>query len=809
MSFDPRDSHNAEDRSLPDLLGDRYRIVRELGHGGMARVYLATDIKHNRQVAVKVIRPDLAASLGRERFLREIAIAARLRHPNIVPLYDSGDVDGVLYFVMPYEEGESLRQRLATRQVLQPPEYISILRDVARALAYAHSHGVVHRDVKPDNVMLSGDAAVVTDFGIAKALSTARGDSAQDTTLTRAGDGIGTPTYMAPEQAVGDPATDHRADIYAFGCLAYELVTGKPPFHDMPHHQLVAAHVSVEPIPLATAQRNVPANVATLVMRCLAKEPADRPQSAQDLAAALDSVTLSPTAFARPKLAGGAGLAAVFRPRPVAALMIGIALVAAAWIARHRPPPLPQELTVAVLPMFSIGGDSLQRDLANGLSDEVAFELYRVPGVVVMSKKALASFHITREINPVTLGRTLGARYLVMGTYREHGRRLQVIAKLLDATTGSILWDAEFERDVREYGDIRSAIALAVGGTLRRLLAPDVAAQAMRGRAPRAVNPEAFRLYRLAQSALDKRGLNVRSSVDNFSGAVAIDSTYAEAWAGLSLARVLTPFFNDVPSRSIAGAVRDAATRALRLDSTLAAPHVALGLMHYEAYRWDSAETELKIGVRLRAPADVEPLVQYGRYLGTRGRIHEELQQFLLARQTEPASALVSAWTAIAFLDNGFPDSALVEITRAEQNDSTNFVTILFGMGIRMRLGQRAEARRLAARLPLSPNALYVFAATGDTALVGAWLRKDDSTVPKAWMAWTRRANVLLGMGDTTAAIAAFEHAAHANELPWWPGDERKNSPLWRYERYRRLMQRVGLGDVVLPTDSTRRSLIR
>ena len=238
----------------PEMLGDRYRVGRELGRGGMASVYLAHDLKHDRDVAVKIIRSDLSASLGHERFLREIEIAARLRHPNIVPLYDSGQADGSLFFVMPYEEGQSLRERIRQTGALPVADALNVLRDVARALAYAHEHGVVHRDVKPDNVILSGGAAVVTDFGIAKAVSVALTD-ARDATLTQAGMVIGTPAYMAPEQATADASIDHRADIYSFGCLGYELFAGVPPFEFPTVHQIIAAHIATVPRPDRRAAR--------------------------------------------------------------------------------------------------------------------------------------------------------------------------------------------------------------------------------------------------------------------------------------------------------------------------------------------------------------------------------------------------------------------------------------------------------------------------------------------------------------------------------------------------------------------------
>ena len=266
-------------------LADHYRLERELGAGGMATVYLAHDLKHDRKVAVKVLREELSASLGKERFLREIKVAAALQHPHILPLYDSGEADGLLFYVMPYVDGLSLRDKLTKEGELPIGDAVRILRDIADALSEAHRHGVVHRDLKPENVMLRGRHALVMDFGVAKALSEATGRQS----LTTVGVALGTPTYMAPEQAVADPHVDHRADLYAFGVVAYELLAARPPFTGASPQQILAAHVTAAAEPVTT-HRAMPPALAALVMRCLEKRPADRPQSAEELITQLEAV---------------------------------------------------------------------------------------------------------------------------------------------------------------------------------------------------------------------------------------------------------------------------------------------------------------------------------------------------------------------------------------------------------------------------------------------------------------------------------------------------------------------------------------
>ncbi len=271
---------------LAAALSDRYLLERELGAGGMATVYLAEDLKHHRKVAVKVLRPDLAATLGPERFVREIEVAAQLHHPHILPLYDSGEADGFLFYVMPYEEGKSLRERLDKESELPIRDVVRLLQDIADALAHAHQHGLVHRDIKPENVMLSGRHALVTDFGVAKAVSAATGRQK----LTTIGVALGTPVYMAPEQAAADPHIDHRADIYALGVVGYELLTGRPPFTGPTPQAVLAAQVTQAPVPVEQHRSTVPPALAALIMRCLAKKPADRFQSAAEMVPILEAL---------------------------------------------------------------------------------------------------------------------------------------------------------------------------------------------------------------------------------------------------------------------------------------------------------------------------------------------------------------------------------------------------------------------------------------------------------------------------------------------------------------------------------------
>ena len=356
---------------LTAALAGRYRIIRELGQGGMATVYLAEDLKHHRQVAIKVLRPELAATLGPDRFAREIEVAARLQHPHILGLLDSGDAEGFFYYVMPYVEGETLRDRLARTGELPVPDAVRLLSEIAEALAVAHRTGVVHRDIKPENVMLSGRHAMVMDFGVAKAVTEASGSQQ----LTSAGVALGTPAYMAPEQATADPQMDARVDIYALGVLGYEMLTGHQPFPGLNPQQTLAAHVTQTPVPVGQQRAGLAPALEAAVMRCLAKRPADRFQTADELVAALEPLAMpsggvTPTHTQPVKAVATGGTGKSVRTYAIAGAVVVAAVALFMWKpwAGSGGQPLDANV-VAVLPFRVAGADQSVQYLRQGMVD--------------------------------------------------------------------------------------------------------------------------------------------------------------------------------------------------------------------------------------------------------------------------------------------------------------------------------------------------------------------------------------------------------------------------------------------------------
>lgn len=428
----------ADTASLEQALLANYIIEREIGSGGMARVYLARDVKHHRQVAIKVMRPELATTLLAERFLREITIAASLQHPHILPLYDSGQSEGWLYYVMPYVDGQSLRARLLRERQLSTAAAIRILRDVADALAYAHVRGIVHRDIKPENILLDSRHALVADFGVAKALSAAAGGDR----LTTAGVALGTPAYMAPEQALADARADHRIDIYAFGAVAYEILSGRPLFGDVGPQQLVVAQVMTTPEPLTAHRPDVPAGLAAVVMACLEKDPADRPQRAEEILSVLEDRSSAPRSSAASLFRGSSRIRRWTHGKRF--MMVGLtalAIVATVIGASvgHRADP--NRRLIVVAPFVNETNDPALNDLGDLATNWVADAITRdgaAEAVPPSSVHALLQEKHLGSERALALAKLTGARTVLVGDYRRHGDSVEIRGTLLDAS-GKIL----------------------------------------------------------------------------------------------------------------------------------------------------------------------------------------------------------------------------------------------------------------------------------------------------------------------------------------------------------------------------------
>ena len=532
------------DRLAAALTG-RYRVTRELGAGGMATVYLAEDTKHHRQVAVKVLRPELAASLGPERFLREIEIAARLHHPHILPLYDSGGADDVLFYVMPFVEGQSLRDRLAKAGALPIDEATRIIREVADALAYSHQHGVVHRDIKPENVLLSGSHALVTDFGVAKAVS----DAAAASNLTATGVALGTPAYMAPEQATADPSLDHRVDIYALGVMGYEILAGRAPFLGTNPQQIIAGHLTQRPDALSIHRHTVPPGLEAVVMRCLEKNPGDRWQSADDMLRALDAMaTLSGPVTAATTGTPTAVTAA--RPRSRWRGVIGGAIAAAvlagigiAWFVQEGSAGtligkavLAENDLVLVSEFQNHTADS---SLAATVTDAIRVELQQSRAVRVMSQAAMWAGlgrmgldHGVALPEPKVheLAEREGAKAFVVGDIARLGGGYQVTARVVATAGGSetltaratAAGDAEL---IGAVADVGRKLRRGIGESLRSLMGTPPLAQVTTASLP------ALRAYTAARRA-EVEGQRPRA-VALAKEALALDTAFAAAWRGL------------------------------------------------------------------------------------------------------------------------------------------------------------------------------------------------------------------------------------------------------------------------------------
>jgi serine/threonine-protein kinase len=641
---------------LRTALADRYALERELGRGGMAVVFLARDPRHDRAVAIKVLLDEIAAALGADRFLREIQIAAKLHHPHILPLYDSGAAGDLLYYVMPYVEGESLRQRLDRETQLPLDDALAITRQVAGALAYAHSHDVVHRDIKPENILLESGEAVVADFGIARAITAAGGDK-----LTQTGIAIGTPLYMSPEQA-GGGAVDGRSDLYSLACVLYEMLAGHPPFLGGTAQAILARH-ALDPVPpLRTARGTVSGAVEQALTRALAKAPADRYATVLQFAEAL----AAPVPVALPGSGGSRRLRA--------ALGVGLALVAlGAGLALRRPwrraPPVAvgapaYAASVAVLPFETIGGGPQDEYFSDGMTDEIITQLAQIRELKVISRTsvvALKGSHLTLS----RIADTLGVDHVLEGSARRAGGRVRVNAQLIAAKTDAHLWARTYERDLKDVFRVQEEIA----GDVSRALLANVQGLHPLSPGSRTEQPAAYDAY---LRGTYWRQLRTRDgllrAMRAFEAALAIDSAYAPAYAGLSSALSLFVLYQYSGGAEPVAALARAivlADRAIALDSSLAEGFAARGWALTNAgVSVDMAIRDLARAVALR-PNSGQAHSFYVAALGDAGRYEDAVAEAQTATELDPLAPAFHIALSSALLGARRYDVALREARRA------------------------------------------------------------------------------------------------------------------------------------------------
>ena len=679
--------------ALRDALADRYRLDRELGRGGMATVYLALDLRHDRPVALKVLHPELARILGTERFLREIKLAARLQHPHILTVYDSGEAAGNLWFAMPFVEGESLRARLEREKQLPVEDAVRIASETADALEYAHRQGVIHRDIKPENILLSGDHALVADFGIAQALA---GGGSGEQRLTETGTTLGTPAYMSPEQAAGARSLDARSDVYSLACVLWEMLAGEPPFTGATPQAAIARRFTEAPRPLRAMRETVPEAMEKAVAKALSRSPADRHASAREFRRALTAAAPAATAPAAP-------LPRPARYRSVALIGLGFLLGLGALVGLLRRDGAEPAATgikrLAVLPFENLG-DSADGYFADGMTDEVRGRLAALPGLQVIAHRSAAEYKgSTKSYREI--GRELSVDYLLVGKVRwekaDSARsRVRVSPELIDVASSSTRWQQPFDAVLSDVFQVQGEIAGEVAQALDVALGKPERARLEERPTRNLAAWDAFlrgeeaseRMVAVEPTALER-------AADAYERAVALDSGFVQAWARVSQVHS-SRYANGVPTPEGAARARAAAERALAL-----AP--------------DAAESRLALGTY---------------YDFVTGEYAKALEQFALGRRADPNNAELASAAALSEQSLGRWENALEYLQGAEVLDP--------------------RSPQVAARLARS----YLWLRRHDEAEAAA--DRGIALAPTSIALHQTKAMALLGRGDLPGAQAAL-----------------------------------------------------
>ncbi|HET7240660.1 MAG TPA: protein kinase [Gemmatimonadales bacterium] len=581
-----------------NALSTRYRLQRELGQGGMARVFLAHDLKYNRDVAVKVLRPDLAEEVGAARFLHEIQIAARLHHPHILPLYDSDQADGLVYYVMPYIQGESLRQRLDRERQLPIADALQIAREVADALSYAHSCNVVHRDIKPANILMDSGHALVADFGVARAVGS--GESST-------GHIVGTPGYMSPEQIDGSRFLDGRSDIYSLGCVLFEMLTGDPPFRGATLTAVIANRLS-SPVPSPRSSRDlVPEAVDSAVRKAMANLPADRFSTVGQFAEALGT------------------------PATVA-----IAVGAAQAMVEE----LQSAKSVAVLPFENMSTDPENEYFSDGITDDIIAQLSKISALKVISRTSSMQYKKTTK-KITAIAQELGVGAILEGSVRRAGQRVRIVVHLVEPGSEKHLWGETFDRQLTDIFEVQSEVAQQITGALSVALSPE---EKQRVEKKATQDADAYNLYLLGRFHSNKWSeQDVLKGIECYQAAIAKDPGYAVAYAGLADAyELLSIGFSSKPPVEYLALAKGMALKALEMDDSLAEAHTSLAYARWLGdLDWSGGEREFKRALELKT-SYVMAHEWYAEFLAAQGRFDEAVTEIRKAQQLDPLAVPVN-----------------------------------------------------------------------------------------------------------------------------------------------------------------------
>jgi len=599
---------------LQATLGRGYTLERELPGGGMSRVFVAEERALGRRVVVKILPPEMARDVSLERFHREIHLAAGLLHPHIIPLLSAGDADGLPYYTMPFIVGESLRLRLAREGRLGLEDAVRLTREVATALDYAHRQGIVHRDIKPENILLHDGHALVTDFGIARAISR----SMPVSTLTTVGVTLGTPLYMSPEQGDPDREIDGRSDIYSLGCVLYEMLVGEPPFRGRTGAAIVVRHLR-DPVPRPSALRpEVPETLDDVVARTLAKEPANRFASGGDLARALDQAVPAGrpavTSFVRSPEAAEAG-----------------------WTSSSI--AADSRRFVAVLPFENMSADPENEYFSDGVHEEIIAQLSKIRGLKVISRSSVMRYKKSQQ--PAReIGNALGVSHLLAGSVRRAGHRVRISAQLTDSDTDETVWAETYDRQMDDIFAIQSEVAEQIAARMETRVTTGERSRLNRKPTD---DVEAYNLYLLGRHHYNKvTPADFTKAVDYYRAAIARDPKFGRAYAALADAQFYAGagYWGVRPHDTYPEAYA-AAKRALELDPSLAEAYGSVGMFRgWYDYDWNGCEAALARAVELN-PSGAMLHVLFAMQLAAEGRFDEALAMRDMACRLDPAAMVV------------------------------------------------------------------------------------------------------------------------------------------------------------------------